>query len=77
MQKLEDLLLNLVVVFEACRIKGLTPLWAAEAAKQLVIRGVDTFFLSFFVASHSGRVPLNSGMWLQLDEFSSEGLEFC
>ena len=46
MQKLEDLLLNQVVVFEARRIKGLTPLWAAEAAKQLVIRGVDTFFLS-------------------------------
>ena len=33
-------------------------------------------FLSFFVASRSGRVPLNSGMWLQLGEFSSEGLEF-
>ena len=32
--------------------------------------------LSFFVASRSGRVPLNSGMWLRLDEFSSEGLEF-
>ena len=37
MQKLDDLLLNLVVVFDACRIKGVTPLWAAEAAKQVVI----------------------------------------
>ena len=35
MQKLDDLLLNLVVVFEACRIKGVTPLQASEAAKQL------------------------------------------
>ena len=34
LQKLDDLLLNLVVVFEARRIKGVTPLWAA---KQLVI----------------------------------------
>ena len=38
LQKLDDLLLNLVVVFEAHRIKGVTLLWAAEAAKQLVIR---------------------------------------
>ena len=37
LQKLDDLLLNLVVVFEARRIKGVTPLRAAEAAKQLVI----------------------------------------
>ena len=37
LQKLDDLLLNLVV-FEARRIKGVTPLRAAEAAKQLVIR---------------------------------------
>ena len=36
--KLDDLLLNLVFVFEGRRIKGLTPLRAAEAAKQLVIR---------------------------------------
>ena len=35
---LDDLLLNLVVVFEARRIKGVTLLWAAEAANQLVIR---------------------------------------
>ena len=35
---MHDLLLNLVVVFEARRIKGVTPLRAAEAAKQLVIR---------------------------------------
>ena len=33
-----DLLLNLVVVFGARRIKGVTLLRAAEAAKQLVIR---------------------------------------
>ena len=33
-----ELLLNLVVVFEARRIKGVTPLRAAEFAKQLVIR---------------------------------------
>ena len=32
LQKLDDLLLNLVVVFEARRIKGVTPLRAAEAA---------------------------------------------
>ena len=38
MQKLDDPLLNLVVVFEARRIKGVTPLRAAEAAKQPVIR---------------------------------------
>ena len=38
LQKLDDLLLNLVVVFEAHRIKGVTPLKATEAAKQLVIR---------------------------------------
>ena len=37
LQKLDDLLLNLVVVFEARRIKGMTPLRTAEAAK-LVIR---------------------------------------
>ena len=37
LHKLVDLLLNLAVVFEAHRIKGVTPLWAAEAAKQLVI----------------------------------------
>ena len=35
---MDDLLLNLVVVFEARSIKGVTPLWATEAAKQLVIR---------------------------------------
>ena len=33
-----DLLLNLVVVFGARGIKGVTTLLAAEAAKQLVIR---------------------------------------
>ena len=38
LQKLDDLLLNLVVMFEASRIKGVTPLWVAEAAKQLIIR---------------------------------------
>ena len=38
LQKLDDLLLNLVVVFDVRRIKGVTPLRAAEAAKQLVIR---------------------------------------
>ena len=35
---MDDLLLNLVVVFETRRVKGVTPLRAAEAAKQLVIR---------------------------------------
>ena len=30
-ESLDDLLLNLVVVFEACRIKGVTPLRAASA----------------------------------------------
>ena len=38
MQRLDDILLNLVVVFEAHRIKGVTPLRATKAAKQLVIR---------------------------------------
>ena len=37
LQKLDNPLLNPVVVFEAHRIKGMTPLLAAEAAKQLVI----------------------------------------
>ena len=37
LQKLDYLLLNLVVVFEARGIKGVTPLRAAEAAKQPVI----------------------------------------
>ena len=32
LQKLDDLLLNLIVVFEVRRIKGVTPLRAAEAA---------------------------------------------
>ena len=34
---LDVLLLNLVVVFEARGIKGVTPFWVAEATKQLVI----------------------------------------
>ena len=34
----DNLLLNLVVVFETRRINGVTPLRAAEAAKQLVVR---------------------------------------
>ena len=38
LQKLDNLLLNLFVVFDARRIKGVTLLRAAEAAKQLVIR---------------------------------------
>ena len=38
LQKLDKLLLNLVVAFEARRIKDVTPLRAAEAPKQLVIR---------------------------------------
>ena len=33
LQKLDDLLLNLVVVFEACKIKGVTRLRATETAK--------------------------------------------
>ena len=37
LQKLDDLLLNLVAVFEDRRIKGVTLLRTAEAAKQLVI----------------------------------------
>ena len=32
-----NLLLNLLFVFETCTTKGMTSLWAAEAAKQLVI----------------------------------------
>ena len=46
---LEDLLLKLVVVFEACRIKGMTPLQATEAEKQLVVcirhREISTLIL--------------------------------
>ena len=37
LQKLNHLLLNLVVVFEASIIKSVTPLRSTEAAKQLVI----------------------------------------
>ena len=37
LQTLDNLLLNLVVVFESRRIKDVTPLRAADAAKQLVI----------------------------------------
>ena len=37
LHKLDDLLLNVVVVFEARRIKGVTPLLGTETAKQLVI----------------------------------------
>ena len=37
LRKFDDLLPNLVV-FEARRIKGVTPLRAAQAAKQLLIR---------------------------------------
>ena len=36
LQKLDDPLLNLVFVFEAHRIKGVTLLWVIEAAKQVV-----------------------------------------
>ena len=36
LQKLDDLLLNLVIL-EAHINKGVTPLWSAEAAKQLII----------------------------------------
>ena len=38
--KLDNLLLNVVVVFEARRIKGVTPLRAAEAAKHSSVVGV-------------------------------------
>ena len=38
LQKLDNLLLNLVAVLKARRIKGVTPLRTAEAAKQWVIR---------------------------------------
>ena len=37
LQTLDNLLLNLVVMFEPRRIKGVTLLRAADAAKQLVI----------------------------------------
>ena len=32
--------------------------------------------MTIFDVSRSGTVPLNSGMWLRLDEFGSKGLEF-
>ena len=38
LQKLDDLLLNVLLVFEAHPIQDVTPFQAAEAAKQLVIR---------------------------------------
>ena len=37
LQNLDDLLLNLVVVFEARRIKGVTLLRVTEAVKQVII----------------------------------------
>ena len=37
LQKLDDPLLNLIVVFEGRRIKGVSPLQASDAVKQLVI----------------------------------------
>ena len=54
LQKLDDVLLNLVVVFEACKIKGVTLLClqAAEAVKQLVIR-VRRGKISALVLTHS------------------------
>ena len=51
MRKLDDLLLNLVVVIEARRIKGVTLLRAADATKQLVIR-VRRGEISAFMHDH-------------------------
>ena len=54
LQKLDNLLLNLVIVFEGRRIKGVTPLRAAMAAKQLVIciRGGKISTLILIVYRH-------------------------
>ena len=61
------------------------PTYSISPGKQLLRDREETmpavlnsrFFLSFFVASRFGRVPLSSGMKLWLDELGSEGLEFC
>ena len=54
-------MLNLVVVFEACRIKGVTPFWVAEATKQLVIcvRSGKISALTLIVYRH---------LWLQREQ---------
>ena len=61
LQKLDVSLLNLVVVFEARGIKGMTPFWVAEAAKQLVIcvRSRKKSTLILIVYHH---------LWLQRDQ---------
>ena len=57
-QKLDDLLLNPIVVFEARRIKSVTLLRAAESAKQLVIRvsrgEISTLLLIVWLLHSSG-----------------------
>ena len=67
LQKLDVLLLNLVVVFEARGIKGVTPFCVAEAAKQLVIcvrsRKISTLIL--IVYHH---------LWLQRDQCTNKKL---
>ena len=57
---MDVLLLNIVVVFEARGIKGVTPFWVAEAAKQLVIcvRSGKISALILIVYRH---------LWLQME----------
>ena len=62
LQKLDVLLLNLVVVFEASRIKGVTLFWAAEAAKQQVTGLAEAvraawFWLDHFFTQAKKKVP--------------------
>ena len=52
LQKLDVLLLNLVVVFEAHRIKGMTLFWAAEAAKQQVTGLAEAVWAAWFWPDH-------------------------
>ena len=52
LQKLDVLLLNLVVVFEARRIKGVTLFWAAEAAKQQVTGLAEAVWPAWFWPDH-------------------------
>ena len=48
-----DLLLNLVVVLEAHRIKGMTPLWTAEAAKFIELTSMHYWYCELWSSSVS------------------------
>ena len=71
LQKLVDLLLNLVVVFETPRIKGVTPL-RATAAKQLVIsaRKISALIPIAYIAIPSCRGSIAQISFNSLARFS-------